>query len=71
MFEPRQQQLDLRFSRLFRLGSTRRLRANLDVYNVVNASDVVGQSNVYGPTWQNVTAIVPGRMLRIGAQYDF
>ena len=71
MFEPRQQQLDLRFSRLFRLGSTRRLRANLDIYNVFNASDVVGQSNVYGPTWRNVTAIVPGRMLRVGAQYDF
>jgi hypothetical protein len=71
MFEPRQQQLDLRLSRLFRLGSTRRLRANLDIYNVFNASDVVGQSNVYGPTWRNVTAIVPGRMLRVGAQYDF
>jgi hypothetical protein len=71
MYEPRQQQLDLRFSRLFRLGSTRRLRANLDIYNVANASDVVGQSTAFGPTWRNVTAIIPGRMLRIGAQYDF
>jgi hypothetical protein len=71
MFEPRQQQLDLRFSRLFRLGSTPRLRANLDIYNVANASDVIGQSTLYGQTWRNVTAIVPGRMLRFGAQYDF
>ena len=71
MFEPRQQQLDLRLSRLFRLGSTRRLRGNLDIYNLFNASDVLAQSNAYGPTWRNVTAIVPGRMLRIGAQYDF
>jgi len=71
MFEPRQQQLDLRFSRLFRFGSIHRLRANLDVTNVFNANDVIGQSNVYGPTWRNVTAIIPGRMLRVGAQYDF
>jgi hypothetical protein len=32
---------------------------------------VIGQSGVYGPTWRNVTTIVPGRMLRVGAQYDF
>ena len=71
MFEPRQQQLDLRLSRLFRLGAARRLRANLDIYNLFNASDVLAQSNAYGPTWRNVTAILTGRMLRIGAQYDF
>jgi hypothetical protein len=71
MYESRQQQLDLRLSRLFRLGSTRRLRGNLDIYNLFNASDVLAQSNTYGATWRNVTAILPGRMLRIGAQYDF
>jgi len=71
MFEPRQQQLDLRFSRLFRLGSTRRLRANLDIYNVFNASDVLAMNTTYGPAWLNVNSIVTGRMLRVGAQYDF
>ena len=38
MFEPRLQQLDLRFSRIFRLGGTRRLRADLDIYNLFNAA---------------------------------
>jgi hypothetical protein len=71
MFEPRQQQLDLRFSRLFRLPGTHRLRGNLDIYNVFNASDVLAMSTTYGPTWQNVNSILTGRMLRIGAQYDF
>ena len=71
MYEPRQQQLDLRLSRLFRLGSTRRLRGNFDIYNLCNASDVLAQSNAYGPTWRNVTSILTGRMLRVGAQYDF
>jgi hypothetical protein len=71
MFEPRQQQLDLRFSRLFRLPGSHRLRGNLDIYNVFNASDVLAMSTTYGPTWQNVNSILTGRMLRVGAQYDF
>ena len=65
------EQLDLRFSRLFRIGSTRRLRSNLDIYNVINASDVLAQSATYGPTWRSVTSILTGRMLRVGAQFDF
>jgi hypothetical protein len=71
MFEPRQQQLDLRFSRLFRLPGTHRLRGNLDIYNVFNASDVLAMGTTYGPAWQNVNSILTGRMLRVGAQYDF
>jgi hypothetical protein len=71
MFEPRQQQLDLRFSRLFRLRGTHRLRGNLDVYNVFNASDVLAMGTTYGPSWQNVNSILTGRMLRVGAQWDF
>ena len=71
MFESRQQQLDLRLSRLFRLGASHRVRANLDIYNLFNAADVLAQSTTYGPTWRNVSSILTGRMLRIGAQYDF
>ena len=25
----------------------------------------------YGPTWTNVTQILSGRLLRVGAQFDF
>jgi hypothetical protein len=70
-FGPRLQQLDLRFSRMFRLGGTSRLRGNLDVYNVLNASNVLNMNTTYGPTWQNVTQILSGRLLRVGAQFDF
>jgi hypothetical protein len=71
MFEPRLQQLDLRTSRAFRLGGTRRLRANLDVYNVLNASNVLNMNAQFGPSWRNVTQILAGRLLRVGAQFDF
>jgi hypothetical protein len=71
MFEPRFQQIDLRFSRLIRLRASQRLRANLDIYNVLNASYVLSSNPAYGPSWQNVTRFQNGRILRVGAQFDF
>ena len=71
MFEPRLQQLDLRLSRLFQLVGRQRLRANVDIYNVFNAGDVLAMSDTYGPTWKDVIQILTGRMLRVGAQFDF
>jgi hypothetical protein len=71
MFEDRLQQVDLRFSRVFRFGGTTALRANLDIYNVLNASNVLNMNTNYGATWTNVTQILSGRLLRIGAQFDF
>ena len=71
MFEPRHQQIDLRFTRVFPLGGSRRLRANLDVYNVLNAASVLAMNTAYGPSWRDVTQIINGRLLRLGAQFDF
>jgi carboxypeptidase family protein len=71
LFEPRLQQLDLRFSRIVGLGGTRRLRADLDVYNIFNASNVLSMSTTYGTVWQDVRQILGGRLLRVGAQIDF
>jgi hypothetical protein len=65
------QQVDLRFSRTFRLGGTRRLRGNFDIYNLLNANDVLAMQTQYGSTWKDVTQILFGRMLRVGAQFDF
>jgi hypothetical protein len=70
MFEDRHQQIDLRFSRTFTFGSNR-LRANLDLYNVLNAASILATNTTYGAAWQNVTQILNGRLLRIGAQWDF
>jgi hypothetical protein len=71
MFESRYQQVDLRFSRLFRLGPSERLRANFDVFNLFNASSVLASNTTYGAVWQNATRLQNGRILRVGAQYDF
>ena len=71
VFGPRLQQVDLRFSRLFTLVGNARIRGNFDVYNVMNANNVLNMNTNYGPAWQNVTQILSGRLLRIGAQFDF
>lgn len=72
VFEPRLQQIDVRFSRAFRLGGNSRLRAGLDIYNVFNASNVLSMNTVYGATgWQDVRQILGGRLMRVGAQFDF
>jgi hypothetical protein len=71
MFEPRLTQVDLRVSRLIRLGGTSRLRGTLDVYNVFNASNVLSMVPTYGSSWLNAAQVLSARLLRVGAQLDF
>jgi Carboxypeptidase regulatory-like domain len=73
VFEPRLQQVDLRFSRIFEFGR-RRLRGDVDFYNVFNASNVLNMNTTYSPpggVWQDVTQILAGRLVRFGVQVDF
>jgi hypothetical protein len=63
--------VDLRFSKSIRLGGTQRLRGNVDVYNVLNANNVLNMNTQYGATWRNVTQILSGRLFRLGVQFDY
>ena len=63
-------QLDLRLSKIVHVGRTR-IQGNLDVFNVVNSSSVLGGQQQYGATWLQPTQILPGRMLKLGFQVDF
>ncbi|MGH9254652.1 MAG: carboxypeptidase regulatory-like domain-containing protein [Vicinamibacterales bacterium] len=71
MFEPRLTQVDMRVSRLFRLGGTSRLRGTLDIYNIFNASSVLSMTPTYGAAWLNAAQVLSARLLRVGAQLDF
>lgn len=70
MYEDRLQQVDVRLSRLFRLDRLR-VRGNLDIANVFNASNVLNLQRNYGPTYLNVLQIMGGRLVKVGAQIDF
>jgi hypothetical protein len=69
--EPRRTQVDMRFTKSFPIGSTGRLQANFDVYNVLNANTVLGQNSTYGPNWRVPTLILNGRLIQISGGINF
>ena len=69
-FEKRSNQLDLRLSRGFRLAG-KQVQALFDVYNVMNASPILGINTRYGPAWQTPTFVLDARIYKFGVQVDF
>jgi len=70
LYEERLQQIDLRFSRIFPVG-TARFTANFDIYNVFNENAVLQENTRYGPTWREVSLVMGGRLLRLTGQFEF
>jgi hypothetical protein len=60
----------------FRLAKTVKLRRmrvdpSVDVYNLFNRSPILGVNTRYGPSWLTPTQILPGRLIKFGAQLNF
>jgi hypothetical protein len=70
MYDERLYQLDLRASKLFRVGRSR-IQANVDLYNAANAGAILSINTTYGPNWLRPTNVLQGRLLRFGGQVDF
>ena len=77
LFGDRVRQLDMRVSKLFRFGG-QRFQANMDIYNVANASTATFLRNTYTAPgavtttpWQQPTQVMDGRFVKFSAQYDF
>lgn len=66
----RVQQLDLRGSKIFKVGRTN-IVANVDLYNVLNNSAVLRENLTYGPAWRNPLAVMPGRFVKFGTEITF
>jgi hypothetical protein len=74
LYGERIKQLDLRFSRFFRLGERTKVQANVDVYNIFNNSTVLNEQTRYSVQnnqWRNAIQIMGGRLVKFGAQYTF
>jgi len=66
-------QTDLRLAKTFMLGPSK-LQGFLDMFNLFNANPIYTYNPTYGTTgvgWQAPQAILPGRILRLGAQFNF
>jgi hypothetical protein len=70
MYGPRQQSVDFRVSKRTRIGS-RRVTANLDIYNLLNSSGIATVNLTYGPNWQRPTLVQLARYVKISFQVDF
>ena len=71
LYADRLNQIDARFTRTFPLGGSRRVQAQLDFYNLLNVGTPLNHNNTFGSAWLRPTAFALGRMLKIGAQFDF
>jgi carboxypeptidase family protein len=70
-FEDRLTQLDLRLTKIVRMGRVR-VRGMFDVYNVFNANTILGGVITrVGPSYLQPTQILAGRLFKFGAQLDF
>jgi len=70
MFEHRINQLDMRLTKNVKVGRAR-VQGQLDVYNVLNASAILGINTRYGPAWLTPTEILGARLVKVGAQLTF
>jgi hypothetical protein len=63
-------QLDISFSKTVKVGGVD-LRPEVGVFNALNASPVTAQTSAFGPNLDRVTAILPGRLVRLGMTVKF
>jgi hypothetical protein len=69
-YAPHVKKLDLRFSKIVRLGGYR-LTGGLDVFNVTNSAGVLAVNTTVGATWLNPTQVLGGRLFRVSGRFDF
>ena len=72
-YQPRLNQLDIRASKIFRLGGTNRLQVSLDLFNALNSNVVQTYNGSYAPTgqWLTPLTILAPRFAKVSAQIDF
>ena len=70
-FEERLQQLDFRITRRFEVGKKVRVRANFDIYNLLNGSAILAANYGYGSLWLQPAQILGGRLFKFSGQLDF
>ena len=77
LYGDRVNEVDLRFSKIFRLAGTR-IKATLDMYNALNANPALTYNQTFNPAvttgaaaWLTPTSVLAARVLKIGASVDF
>jgi hypothetical protein len=70
LFGDRLNQLDYRVTKTFVVGRVR-AQGQFDIFNLLNVSAALLRNNTYGQFWQQPTAVLAGRLFKVGMQFDF
>ena len=70
-FEGRLNQLDFRFTKRVALSERSRIQVNVDLYNALNRSPVVGVVTQYGSRWLVPSQILDGRLIQFSGNVSF
>src|SRR5262249_39943511 len=68
-YEARLQQVDLRFTKRFRIERIT-LRGNFDIYNVFNGSAILSENTGYGSQWLTPYETMGGRLFKFSTQFE-
>ena len=71
LYGDRLNQVDIRVGKIIRLGGTRKVTANIDLFNLFNGSAVLLESSTYGATWRTPVQVVTARMVKFTMQATF
>ena len=71
LFNDRVNQVDLNFSRNFRVNGTVDVRPEISIFNLLNANPVTSVTNTWGPALDRVNAILDPRLVRLGLTMRF
>ena len=71
LYENRPTQLDLRLSKLVKIGSGARLDVNLDMFNALNSAAILAVNSAFGPQWRRPTTILTGRLIELSGRVNF
>jgi hypothetical protein len=69
--EARRTQVDMRVTKYLTLAPSRRVQLNFDIYNLLNAADVLGENVTFGTSWRRPTLILNGRLVQFSGSYSF
>ncbi len=64
-------QTDLGLAKAIRFGAARRVRLQLDLFNVFNANTVMSRFATFGPRLDQPQEVLVGRLMRLGVQFHF
>ena len=70
LYGDRINQLDIRVSRMLRVGRTR-TTVGVDLYNATNSSAIQTYNETFGANWLTPTLVLPARFAKVSAQIEF